>query len=66
MSAFANNPWIKKDKERASGINDEPEIKKPTRAPRKITKNPFAKEEKEEDSKPIMPKPQVSKDFNLE
>jgi hypothetical protein len=52
MSAFANNPWVKKDKQRADGINAEPEIKKPTRAPRKITKNPFAEDKKEEPPKP--------------
>lgn len=56
MSAFANNPWVKKDKALANG--EEPEIKKAVRAPRKITKNPFAKEE-DESEKIAKPTPKV-------
>jgi hypothetical protein len=59
MSAFANNPWVKKDKARADGADDEPQIKKPERKPRKITnKNPFGStEDKKEPLKPKKPKP---------
>jgi hypothetical protein len=60
MSAFANNPWVKKDKDRATGINSEPEIKKPTKNPRKISKNPFSKGEDEAKKEPFKPKPKVS------
>lgn len=52
MSAFANNPWVKKDKERTLGQDSKPEIKRPVKAPRKISKNPFAEDKKEEPLKP--------------
>lgn len=57
MSAFANNPWVKKDKERTLGQDSKPETKRPVKAPRKISKNPFAEDKKEE---PLKPKPKVS------
>lgn len=58
MSAFANNPWVKKDKDRASGQDTEESIKQPVKAPRKISKNPFGNDEKKVEVE--KPKPNVS------
>jgi hypothetical protein len=57
MSAFANNPWVKRDKAKAE--EQEPEIKRPKKNPRKpgklSNKNPFGKAEEKSDSKPNKP-----------
>jgi hypothetical protein len=47
MSAFANNPWVKKDKEAASGAQDNG-LKPLVKAPRKITTNPFGNQAQSE------------------
>jgi len=57
MSAFANNPWVKRDK--AKKEDEIPRPKKNPRKPGKLTgKNPFG--QKEETSEKPKPKP-VSK-----